>query len=183
MFGFVLSPIVTAYAESQPYQSYQRAQWLKYWADNDGDCQNTRHEVLQEQSLIPATLDAAGCRVVKGLWIDPYTGIKHTDPAELDIDHLIPLAEAHRSGGNLWNHQQRRDFANDLKTPGALVAVALGINRSKGKRDPSRWLPPQQHCQYVENWLAVKEAYGLTLDVSETRAIAQVQQTHCPQAN
>ena len=57
-----------------------------------------------------AILDADGCRVVGGQWHDPYTGTTFTDPSRLDIDHLVPLAEVHRSGGGeMWSDAQRRD--------------------------------------------------------------------------
>ena len=62
------------------------------WIDQDGDCQNTRHEVLIAESTVPVTLDAKGCRVVSGRWQDPYTGRVFTDPRPLDIDHFIPQA-------------------------------------------------------------------------------------------
>ncbi|MDA8030883.1 MAG: HNH endonuclease family protein, partial [Alphaproteobacteria bacterium] len=145
----------------------------------DGDCQNTRHEVLRRQSLVAVTLDARGCRVLAGLWLDPYTGQHHTDPSLLDIDHLVPLAEAHQSGGDKWNARRRARFANDLATPGALVAVARGVNRSKGMRDPGRWLPDVGRCDYVKHWLAVKAAYDLALDPQEAAAIQQVRETDC----
>ena len=61
------------------------------WIDADGDCQNTRHEVLIAESTLPVTLDARGCRVVSGRWEDPYTGRVFTDPRHLDIDHFIPV--------------------------------------------------------------------------------------------
>ena len=69
------------------------------WIDADGDCQNTRHEVLIAESTEPVTLDARGCRVVSGRWEAPYTGRVFTNAQNLDIDHFIPLAEVPRSGG------------------------------------------------------------------------------------
>ena len=113
------------------------------WIDQDGDCQNTRHEVLIAESTVPVTLDAKGCRVVSGRWHDPYTGRVFTDPRRLDIDHFIPLAEVHRSGGHAWTPAQRRQYANDLFHPDTLIAVSASANRSKGDRDPRPLAPAE----------------------------------------
>ena len=122
------------------------------WIDQDGDCQNTRHEVLIAESTVPVTLDAKGCRVVSGRWQDPYTGRVFTDPRPLDIDHFIPLAEVHRSGGHAWTPAQRRQYANDLSHPDTLIAVSASANRSKRDRDPAHWLPPNgaYRCGYLK---------------------------------
>jgi len=143
------------------------------WIDEDGDCQNTRQEVLIAESLVPVELNSGGCRVVSGAWLDPFTDRTFTDPGELDIDHFIPLAEAHRSGANSWTPQHRRDFANDLSFPGSLIAVSASANRSKGDRDPADWLPPNQdfHCEYVRTWIIAKAYWGLTMDDVERSTV------------
>ena len=146
------------------------------WIDADGDCQDTRQEVLIAESLIPARLDSRGCRVVSGEWLDPYTGQTFTDPSDLDIDHFIPLAEAHRSGASQWPPELRRQFANDLSFPGSLIAVSASANRSKGDRDPAGWLPPNQdfHCEYVSAWVIEKGYWGLTMDDGERNAVLSI---------
>ena len=48
---------------------------------------------LIEESLVAATLDSRRCRVVAGRWRDEYTGDVYTDPADLEIDHRVPLRE------------------------------------------------------------------------------------------
>jgi len=143
------------------------------WIDADGDCQNTRQEVLIEESLTPVELDSRGCRVVSGQWLDAYTGKTFTDPSDLDIDHFIPLAEAHRSGASHWNSQRKRAFANDLSHPGALMAVSRSANRSKGDSDPADWLPPNSdfRCEYVRSWVLVKGYWDLSMDDREQSAV------------
>ena len=78
------------------------------WRDADHDCQDARQEVLIAESLVPPTLDDAGCRVVSGLWYGLFSGQAFTDPSKLDIDHLVPLKEAHQSGGHAWTRDRRR---------------------------------------------------------------------------
>ena len=62
----------------------------EHWIDADGDCQNTRQEVLIAESLEPVTLDSSGCHVESGRWLDSFTGQEFSDPANLDIDHMVP---------------------------------------------------------------------------------------------
>ena len=74
---------------------YDRANW-KHWTDDDRDCQNARHEVLVAESLItPAFRTDKGCIVEAGQWLAPYSAITVTDPGDLDIDHMVPLHNAH----------------------------------------------------------------------------------------
>ncbi|MDE2698253.1 MAG: HNH endonuclease [Gemmatimonadota bacterium] len=141
----------------------------KHWVDEDKDCQDARQEVLVAESTIPVTLDSSGCKVLSGRWECPYTGRVFTDPKRLDIDHYVPLAEVHRSGGNVWAAAQRESYANDLSNPNTLVAVYLGANRSKSDRDPSDWLPPDEtyRCEYLRTWVALKKHWGLSMDPKE----------------
>ena len=146
-----------------------------HWVDADGDCQDTRQEVLIAESARPVTLDLRGCRVLSGLWNDPFTGREFVDPRQLDIDHFIPLAEAHRSGAHAWTAAKRRQFANDLANAHTLVAVWASANRSKGDRDPASWMPPDTtyHCEYLRVWVGLKEYWGLSQNASERQYIKQ----------
>ena len=144
------------------------------WIDADGDCQNTRHEVLIAESTVPVTLDGMGCRVIAGRWEDPYTGRVFTDPLRLDIDHFIPLAEVHRSGGYAWTPGERRRYTNDLSNPYTLIAVWKSANRSKGDGDPAHWLPPNQEyrCEYMKIWIDLKRHWNLSADPVEKKFLA-----------
>ena len=135
--------------------------------------QRPTQEVLIEESLIPGELDSRGCRVVSGQWLDPFTGQTFTNPADLDIDHFIPLAEAHRSGAKNWSSQRKKAFANDLSHPGTLMAVSRSANRFKRDRDPAAWLPPNVdfHCEYVRSWVLVKGYWDLSMDDREQSAV------------
>ena len=145
---------------------YDRKAYMTRWLDADRDCQNTRQEVLIAESLVPVKLDAKGCKVLAGRWLDPYTGQVFTNPRQLDIDHVVPLAEAHRAGAALWPHDRKRAYANDLDMPEALVAVSARANRAKGAKTPLEWLPPNRafHCEYLDWWIRIKQKWALKLD-------------------
>ena len=110
-----------------------------------------------------------GCRVVSGSWDDPYSGKTIMDASKLDIDHMVPLKEAHESGGHAWDVYRKRDYANDISDPNTLIAVDRGLNRQKGAGDPADWLPPNQAYQieYAQAWVAVKLKWELTSDPKE----------------
>jgi len=156
--------------------AYDRDEWNKYWKDEDKDCQDTRQEVLIAESSTPPIMDLKGCRVLSGTWNDPYTGNTYTDPSILDIDHVIPLKDAHYSGGWQWTAAQKQAFSNDLTNPETLIAVYNGANRSKGGRTPADWLPPNEpyKCEFVKIWVQIKERYNLSLSAREARAISML---------
>lgn len=157
--------------------AYDRDEW-QHWTDLDGDCQDTKQEVLIEESLIAPMLDARACRVVSGRWRDEYTGLVFTDPNALEIDHRVPLANAHRSGGWAWDAARKRAYANDLVESAHLVAVSASVNRSKGDRGPDAWRPPLRDgwCDYSNNWRAVKQRWSLAISVGEDAALREM----CP---
>jgi hypothetical protein len=93
--------------------------------------------------------------VLAGTWHDPYTGrtltfidLKDLRQAEaIQIDHVVPLAEAWVSGARHWSRAGREAFANDL---GELLAVDGPTNMSKGDGDPASWRPRQGYqCAYA----------------------------------
>jgi len=134
---------------------------FNHWVDVDGDSCDTRCEVLQAE-LRP-----------DGTWLSVYDNVTATNPAEFDIDHVVALAEAWRSGAANWDPQRRTAFANDLDDPRSLIAVSASSNRSKSDRDPSSWLPPDaaNRCGYITNWMAVKLRWDLAVDPIEFTAL------------
>ena len=163
----------TALAECPPYD---RKAW-KHWIDEDKDCQNARHEVLIAESISTVAFKTEkGCRVVSGSWLGAYSGDVFTDASKLDIDHMVPLKEAHESGGHAWDVYRKRDYANDLSDPNTLIAVDRSLNRQKGAGDPADWLPPNQAYQeeYARAWVAVKLKWGLTADAREVAVLRDI---------
>jgi hypothetical protein len=164
---------------STPMPAYDRGAWT-HWIDADGDCQDTRTEVLVAQSRTPVTFtDERGCDVARGQWVCPYTGKRVTDPAVLDIDHLVPLARVHEAGGGRWDEARRAAYANDLGDPRALVAVDRSANRSRGARGVHEWLPPEasHRCEFLEAYASVVRRWDLELDAEEEEALFQFLET------
>ena len=161
------------------------------WIDADGDCQDTRAEVLIAENTGTLTYSSGTCVVAGGAWFDPYTGQVFAVAGDLDVDHMVPLAEAHESGAHAWDLAKRRDFANYLVDPGHLMAVSASANRSKGAKDPAEWLPPNTgfHAAYAQAWVAVKITWGLTADAAEIAALKSILgagyllPTEAPEAN
>ena len=139
---------------------------FKHWIDVDKDGCNTRYEVLIAEAVVKPKV-GADCYLTGGRWRSPYDGKVFTNPTSLDIDHMVPLAEAWRSGAWAWTAAQRMDFANDLEDSRSLLAVTASLNRSKGDRDVASWLPIKAQCNYISNWIAVKWRFDLTVDPIE----------------
>jgi hypothetical protein len=139
---------------------------FKHWIDVDKDGCNTRYEVLIAEAIVKPKVGAR-CYLTGGKWRNPYDGKVFTNPTGLDIDHMVPLAEAWRSGAWAWTAAQRMDFANDLEDSRSLLAVTASLNRSKGDRDVAAWLPIKAQCNYISNWIAVKWRFDLTVDPVE----------------
>ena len=144
---------------------YNRA-LFKHWIDADKDGCDTRAEVLIEEAITKPKVGSK-CALTGGKWFSAYDGVEVTSASKLDVDHMVPLAEAWRSGAWKWSAAQRQAYANDLSDARALIAVTLSTNRSKGDKDPSLWLPAKEQCTYTENWIAIKVKYSLTVDAKE----------------
>lgn len=145
---------------------------FRHWVDADGDCQDTRVEVLVRDDRSGTS---RGCRVRTGRWVSWLDGRTATSSRTLDVDHLVALGEAWDSGASVWDASRRESFANDLGFVWSLQAVSSSVNRSKSDRDPAEWLPSGQvRCVYVSRWMQVKYRWGLAVDPVERAALAGV---------
>ena len=154
------------------------------WADTDGDCQSDRHEVLIDESLIPVTLSANGCKVVSGRWIDRLDGTSYGLASEVSIDHHVALSAAHRAGAWAWDNATKRRFSSDIGFPAAHAVTGLSTNQSKSDREPDSWKPPLQTawCSYALDWVAVKTRWELAYSVAEVDALKNMLRTCDPGA-
>lgn len=154
---------------------YRREAFGEGWASAGNGC-DVRDEVLAVESTIEVTRGDDGCDVVRGRWISLYDGYSTPDPAELEIDHLVPLAEAWASGARAWPGERRQAYANDTRRPDALVAVTAATNTAKGDKDPAEWMPSkrQSWCRYAAAWISEKHAWRLSVDSAEKTALTNV---------
>ena len=171
--------IISEISSSIP--EYDRDDW-NHWIDENGDCQNTRHEVLIEETLETVTYtNDSYCSVSTGKWYGSYTGQYYYNASELDIDHFIPLKNAHQSGGYNWSSAKKEEFANYRLDPNNLIAVNLSANRSKGARGPDEWKPSNTEywCEYAYDWIRIKDYWNLTATQAEWDALVSMIET-CP---
>ncbi|MFD8562944.1 HNH endonuclease family protein [Streptosporangium canum] len=166
-------------AEPRPMTGYSRDKF-PHWASQSGQgngC-DTREVVLSRDGQDVQRDDQ--CRAASGSWYSEYDGRTITSAGGIDIDHMVPLANAWRSGADAWTTPQRRAFANDLQGP-QLIAVSAASNRSKGDQNPAQWAPPlaSYHCVYARAWVEVKRNYGLTVTAPEKARLVEMLDT-CP---
>ncbi|MGW1116910.1 HNH endonuclease family protein [Streptomyces tanashiensis] len=155
---------------------------FKHWNTglDPADGCNTRAEVLLSEAIVAPDV-AAGCKLTGGAWLSYYDGQEVNDPAKLDIDHMVPLAEAWDSGASSWAPARREAYANDQGAAASLVAVTARTNRSKADQDPREWMPPlpDAHCRYVSEWVATKLRWGLSADQGEAEALKAYAEGPC----
>ena len=159
-----------------PQGTYHREEW-PHWADVDSNGCDARQDALAIWSVVAATVNRSGtCKVVVGLWVSPYDGVESNNPSDFDVDHLVPLENAFRSGGWAWSTERRRAFANN---PAELVVASASSNRSKGSDPPDQWRPANRDswCAYADGWVKVKSTWELTVTTAERDALGQMLDT------
>lgn len=165
--------------EAEDRTGYDR-NLFPHWVDEDRDGCHTRREVLiAEATAVPVV--GPRCTLVGGQWYSYYDNATWSDQSDLDIDHVVALAEAWDSGASRWTTAQRRAFANDLGDERSLVAVTDNENQAKGDEDPASYLPPYEpaRCRFIGEWVTVKLRWRLTVDTSEKVALTR-QSDSCP---
>ncbi|MGW0807045.1 HNH endonuclease family protein [Nonomuraea sp. NPDC002799] len=165
-------------ATPRPMAGYSRSRF-PHWSQQGQGC-DTRETVLARDGS--DVKQDAQCRAISGAWHSVYDGKDFTSAAQIDIDHMVPLAQAWRSGADAWTDAERRVFANDLEGP-QLIAVSAASNRSKGDQSPDQWRPPLQSywCTYSRAWIDIKSRYQLTITEPERDALADMMATCGPE--
>jgi Protein of unknown function (DUF1524) len=160
-----------------PKTGYTRAQFGPAWADTDHDGCDQRNQVLARD--LTGVVKRGRCVVLSGSLHDPYTDTTvaftrgPVTSERVQIDHVVALSNAWQTGAQALDAASREMIATD---PANLVAVAGGVNQSKGDGDAATWLPPAKafRCAYVARQVAVKTRYTLWVTAAERDAIAQV---------
>jgi hypothetical protein len=150
---------------------------FKHWVSVGNGCDSRKAVIISEATVKPVV--EKGCVIKGGEWLSVYDSVKVTDAGKLDVDHMVPLAEAWDSGASAWDDKKRELYANDQTDARHLIAVTGASNRSKSDRDPAEWMPTNEKykCQYIMNWVSIKVRWSLFVDEKELLAIKSIK---CP---
>jgi hypothetical protein len=145
---------------------------FKHW-DSVGNGCDSRKAVIISEAIVKPKVEA-GCKLVGGEWLSIYDNVKVTDAGKLDVDHMVPLAEAWDSGASTWDSAKKEMYANDQTDPRHLIAVTGASNRSKSDQDPAEWMPTNKAyaCEYLVNWVSIKVRWNLSVDKTEKTFIS-----------
>ena len=143
------------------------------WREPDGSC-DVRDDALIRDGQGVRINDS--CTITSGKWLDPYTGKTLPDKGDVDIDHVVPLANAWRSGASTWSTSEREKYANN---PEVLLSVDDSANQEKGDRGPEAWKPPNKsyYCEYARRWIWIKSDWHLTVNPDEKKALKEMLST------
>lgn len=158
-------------APDGPMEGYDRDQF-PHWS-RSGQC-TTRETVLVRAGGSYGSKEPNTCKI-SGRWRSHFDGETWTRSGDVDVDHMVPLAEAWRTGAARWSEARREQFANDLDAP-QLHVVTDDLNQEKGDKSPDQWRPPVigYWPTYAADWVAVKHKYGLTITEAEKNALAEM---------
>lgn len=164
---------------------YSRVEMFGGWVNENSpeNCLNTRAEVLMRDATSADKIKFSSqnpCQVYKGEWNDPYSGKTYKLAKAVQIDHVVPLKNAYKSGAYQWTKDRRCHYANYLREDNHLLAVSGHENMSKGDAGPERYLPPNEEyvCEYVHNWLKIKATWSLGFTPNEALAVLETLETH-----
>lgn len=147
------------------------------WIDVDHNGCDTRNDVLARD--LSHIVRQGPCKVVTGTLVSPYTGATvdfvrgNTTSTLVQIDHVVALENAWRTGAQQLSQSEREALAND---PSNLFAVDGRSNSQKRSGDAATWLPASTafRCTYIEHQVTVKAKYRLWVAPAERDAMVRV---------
>ncbi len=142
------------------------------WSEPDGSCDVRDTALIRDGKGVQIDKD---CSITAGTWLDPYTGQTLMNSSEVDIDHVVPLANAWRSGASsaAWSTADSEAYAND---PQVLLSADDAANQTKGDKGPEAWKPPNHAywCEYARRWIWIKSDWDLSVNPNEKTALNEM---------
>ena len=145
----------------------------------DGKSLSLRYYVIE--------LDSSGARIPAGKSESYMTGTLHNkytaktitlthgpDTTAIQVDHVVALGDAWKTGACHWSSSTRMSFAVDVAE---LRAVDTHDNEAKSDKDAAQWLPPANRTWYVDTQINIKAKYGLGVTAAERSAMTRVLKT------
>lgn len=144
------------------------------WRDFPNKKCTVRKAVLIDQGKSVKYTDS--CKITAGTFTDAYgergkngkiTYKKSSKGKDFDIDHVVALSLAWRSGMSRADDTLRNMVANDKAN---LVVSDPSLNRSKGDQSIDTWFPPKGsvgHCDYVDRYAYTKAKYNMVVTQDE----------------
>jgi hypothetical protein len=153
------------------YERNKFKHWITVSRAGQEGCDSRKSVIIDEAIVKPKI--SKGCVLTGGEWLSVYDNTKITEAGKLDVDHMVPLAEAWDSGASTWTDLKRQQYANDMTDSRHLIAVTGSSNRSKSDQDPTDWVPTYKPyvCEYLANWVSIKIRWGLSIDKIEKDSI------------
>ncbi|MEU0546117.1 HNH endonuclease family protein [Nocardia sp. NPDC005978] len=177
-------------AWNRNWESYERNAFGPGWSGRGGEAAlangcTARDAVLKRDLADVRLAESNSCLVLTGTLNDPYTGERlqydRFKASSIEIDHVVALGDAWRSGASEWDREQRENFANDV---GNLLAVQKQANQDKGSKTPDQWQPRYEYrCEYARRWVAVKSRWNLSVQPTEKSALFEMLATCSPPTN
>ena len=103
--------------------------------------------------------------------LSPYSCMRFGPTDDIQIDHIVALAEAHRSGMCRRDEDDKSTFGGDVLN---LALAAPAVNRAKHDKDALDWLPDRNQCWYANRVIEVKRKHRLSVDADEADALEAV---------
>jgi hypothetical protein len=101
------------------------------WTEPEGSCDVGDAALIRDGEGVEIDGD---CSITSGTWLDPYAVQSLTDSSEVDIDYVVPVANAWRSGSRSSGRSTAdgEAYADDPLVPFSADDAANRTNGDKG---------------------------------------------------
>lgn len=162
-------------APGGPMDGYDRKRFGRPWYDTDHNGCDQRSDVLARDAARTTRDPKRHCQITAIELLDPYTGERLTRTIDIQIDHVVPLGMAWRSGAAAWTADQREHYATDESN---LLAVKGAANEAKGDKPPDVWKPRREAwCLYAKVYITTSDSYRLTVTAATKAALGTMLDT------